>query len=189
MNRRGAIGAVATLAAAPALLLGGCAVVPRSITLSEAELQAQLARRFPLQRSVLDLLDLQLSDPRLQLDAASNRLATELTLRGVERRSGRSLQGRLALDYALRFEPADASVRLVQPRVRSLQLEPAPATPSRRVEMLQQMGIALAERALADLVLYQVSDERLRALRSAGYRPGVLRVTPAGLEITIEPLP
>ena len=51
------------------------------------------------------------------------------------------------------------------------------------------MGIALAERALDDLVLYQVPDARLRALRAAGYRPGALRVTPAGLEITIEPLP
>ena len=189
MNRRELLAAIGTPAAAATLLLSGCAAVPRSITLSEAELQAQLARRFPLQRSVLDRVELQLSDPRLQLYAASNRLATELTLRGVERRSGRSLQARLALDYALRFEPADASVRLVGPRVRSLQFEPAPATPSGRVEMLQQMGIALAERTLDDLVLYQVSDQRLRALRGAGYRPGVLRVTPAGLEITIEPLP
>lgn len=193
MNRRGwllsTVAAIGAPVASAALLLSGCAAVPRSITLSEAELQAQLTRRFPLHKSVLELVDLQLSDPLLRLDAASNRLATELTLRGVERRSGRSLQGRLALDYALRFEPADNSVRLDQPRVRSLQLDPAPATPSRRAEMLQQMGIALAERALDDLVLYQVPDARLRALRAAGYRPGALRVTPAGLEITIEPLP
>ncbi len=182
MNRRGAF------AACGALLLGACAIVPRSITLSEAELQDQLARRFPMQRSVLELIDLELSDPLLRLDAASNRLDTELTLRGVERRSGRSLQGRLALDYGLRFEPSDASVRLVQPRVRSLQFADMPPASSRRTEALQQMGVALAERLLDELVLYRLPQARVQALQRAGYRPGRLQLTPAGLEITIEPL-
>ena len=185
MNRRGALTALA------ALLLAGCAGlgVPRSIRLSESELQAQLAKRFPMQRSLLDLFDLQLSDPVVSLDAATNRLATELTLSGSERRSGRSLQGRLALDYGLRFEPADGSIRLVQPRVESLQLGDVPGLSPRRAAMAQQMGIALAERLLDDLVLYRVSAERLAALRSAGYQPGTLQVRPDGLEITIEPLP
>jgi hypothetical protein len=169
-------------------LLAGCAGVPPSITLREAELQAQLARRFPVQRSLLDSFDLELSDPQLRLDPAANRLATELLLRGGDRRSGRQLQGRLALDYGLRYEPADASVRLVQPRVERLQFDEAPAMSSRRGEMAQRIGVALAERLLDDLVLYRVPPERLEALRRAGYRPGALRVTPSGLEITIEPL-
>lgn len=183
MNRRAAAVALC------ALLLAACAGVPRSITLSEAELQVQLAKRFPVQRSLLDSVDLQLSDPVLRLDAAANRLATELTLLGSERRSGRSLQGRLALDYGLRWEPSDGSVRLVQPRVRSLQFADAAIASGRRAEMLQQMGVALAERLLDDLVLYRVPEARLQALRSAGYRPAKLQVTAAGLEIGIEPLP
>jgi hypothetical protein len=185
MNRRG----IAVMLGA--LLLVACAGlgVPHSIRLSESELQAQLVRRFPMQRSLLDTIDLQLSDPVLRLDAATNRLATELTLSGSERRSGRSLQGRLALDYGLRWEPADGSIRLVQPRVESLQLGDVPGLSPRRAEMAQRMGIALAERLLDDLVLYRVSAERLAALRSAGYQPGALQVTPDGLEITIEPLP
>lgn len=185
MNRRALIAGLA------ALLLAGCAGlgVPRSITLSERELQAQLAKRFPLQRSLLEMLDLRLSDPVVRLDPASNRLATELTLSGSERRSGRSLQGRLALDYGLRWEPADGSIRLVQPRVQSLQLGEVPGLSPRRAEMLQGMGIALAERLLDDLVLYRISAERLDRLRSAGFQPGTLQVRPDGLEITIEPLP
>jgi hypothetical protein len=170
------------------LALAGCAGVPQSITLREAELQAQLAKRFPVQRSLLDTFDLELSDPQLRLDPAANRLATELTLRGGDRRSGRQLQGRLALDYGLRYEPADGSVRLVQPRVERLQIDEASAISPRRAEMAQRMGVALAERLLDDLVLYRVPPERLETLRRAGYRPGTLRVTPAGLEITIESL-
>jgi hypothetical protein len=178
------------LALACCVLLAGCAGmgVPRSITLGEAELQAQLARRFPMQRSLLDTFELQLSDPTLRLDAPARRLATELTLRGSDRRSGRSLQGRLALDYGLRFEPADASIRLVQPRIESLQFEPEPGLSPRRSEMAQRVGIALAERLLEDLVLYRVPPERLERLKAAGFRPGTLQVTPAGVEITIEPV-
>jgi hypothetical protein len=173
-----------------ALLLAACssAFLPRSITLSEAELQAQLQRRFPMQRSLLELYDLQLSNPRLRLDGSANRLTTELTLSGTERRSGRNVQGRMLLDYALRFEPADASIRLVQPRVQSLDFAPEPGSSSRRAEMAQRMGIALAERLLDDFVLYRVPDERLQRLTAAGLRPGVLRVTPAGVEITFEPV-
>jgi hypothetical protein len=178
------------LALLACLLLSACAGmgVPRSITLGEAELQAQLAKRFPMQRSLLDSFDLQLSDPTLRVDASARRLATEMTLRGSERRTGRSLQGRLALDYALRFEPQDGSVRLVQPRIASLEFEPEPGLSPRRGEMAQRMGIALAERMLDDLVLYRVPEPRLQALKAAGFRPGMLQVTPAGVEITIEPL-
>jgi hypothetical protein len=179
------------LALACCLLLAGCAGmgVPRSITLGEAELQAQLDKRFPMQRSLLDAFDLKLSDPRLRVDAAARRLATELTLQGSDRRSGRILQGRLAVDFALRYEPLDASIRLVQPRIDSLEFSPEPGLSPRRAEMAQRLGVALAERLLDDLVLYRVPAERLEALRAAGYRPGTLQVTPAGVEITIEPLP
>jgi len=178
------------LALASMLLLAACAGmgVPRSITLGEDELQAQLAKRFPMQRSLLDTFELQLSDPMLRVDAPARRLATEMTLRGSDRRSGRSLRGRLALDYALRFEPQDGSIRLVQPRIASLEFEPEPGLSPRRSEMAQRMGIALAERLLDDLVLYRVPEQRLQALRAAGFQPGTLQVTPAGVEITIEPL-
>ncbi|HMO48968.1 MAG TPA: DUF1439 domain-containing protein [Rubrivivax sp.] len=181
MNRR-----AAALAAAAALLGGCAALLPASIVVSEAELQAQLQRRFPLQRSLLDSVDLELADPRVRLDASAQRIATELTLRGSERRSGRGLQGRLALDYALRYERADASVRLVQPRVQSLQFDEAPGLSGRRAESLQRIGLALAERLLDDLVLYRVPPQRLERLRRAGVQPGVLQVTPEGLEITLE---
>ena len=77
----------------------------------------------------------------------------------------------------------------MQPRIASLQFGDAPGLSPRRAEMLRDMGIALAERLLDDLVLYRLSAERLAALQRAGYRPGALRVTPDALEITIEPLP
>lgn len=173
------------------MLLAACAGlgVPRSITLGEAELQAQLAKRFPMQRSLLDTFELNLYEPRLRLDPQARRLATDLALQASDQRSGRSLQGRLSLDYALRYEPSDATIRLVQPRFQSLDFDAAPGLPPRQAELLRRMGIPLAERLLEDLVLYRVPAERLDKLKAAGFRPGTLQVTPAGVEITIEPVP
>ena len=51
------------------------------------------------------------------------------------------------------------------------------------------LGKEAAERLLEDLVLYRIPASRLDMLRAIGYRPGTLSVTPAGVEITIEPLP
>jgi hypothetical protein len=180
----------AWLAALGALSLAGCAslFVPRSIALSEAELQALLARRFPMQRSVLDAFELQLDEPRLRLDAQARRLSTELSLRGSERRSGRSVQGQLTLDYALRLEPADGSLRLVQPRVQRIELGSGPGGSVRLNETTQRIAATLIERALDDLVLYRVPSERLEQWRTLGFRPGTLEITPAGVEITIERL-
>ncbi|MGL6113180.1 MAG: hypothetical protein ACRC2B_24070 [Rubrivivax sp.] len=161
--------------------------MPGSITFSEHELQTQLSRRFPIQRNLLDMFDLRLSDPQMRLDAQARRLSTELKLLASDSRSGRSLRGRLALGYALRYEPSDGSIRLVKPRVESFDFEAVQGALPRRDEATQRMVIALAERLLDDLVLYRVPAERLAMLRAIGYRPGKLSVTPAGLEITIEP--
>jgi hypothetical protein len=173
------------------LLLTACVGlgVPSSITLGEAELQAQLDKRFPMQRSLLDTFELNLYEPRLRLDPQARRLATDLALRASDRRSGRSVQGRLALDYALRYEPSDATIRMVRPRIESLALDTASGLAPHQAELVQRMGMALAERLLDDLVLYRVPVERLDRLKAAGLRPGTLQVTPKGVEITIEPLP
>jgi len=161
--------------------------MPGSITFSEQELQSQLSQRFPIQRNLLDMFDLRLSDPLLRLDAQTRRLSTELNLHASDTRSGRSLRGRLGLGYTLRFELSDHSIRLVKPRVETFDFETGPGASLRRDEATQRLVMALAERLLEDLVLYRVPAQRLALLRAIGLRPGTLSVTPAGLEITIEP--
>jgi hypothetical protein len=54
---------------------------------------------------------------------------------------------------------------------------------------VQPVIISLAERLLDDLVLYRVPAARLDMLRAIGLRPGSLSVTPAGVELSLEPLP
>ena len=61
-------------------LLAACAGVggPRTFTLSEAELTQRVAEQFPWRKRYLELFDLNLSDPQIQLMPEQNRIGTRL---------------------------------------------------------------------------------------------------------------
>lgn len=183
--------------AAGPVLLSGCAGLggPTVITLGEAELVGLVNRAFPLQRRLLEVLDVQLSAPHLHLLPERNRLAVDLTLTTQERLLGGSGRGRLGFDSALRWEPADATVRLNQVRVQQLgfdsggapALDAVAASPSASgpASGAQRLGRTLAERLLEDLVIYRLSPERQASLRQLGLQPGAVTVTARGVEITL----
>ena len=169
------------LAAGATTLLAACAGLgPRSVTLSQADLQALIERQFPRDRRVLELIDVNLARPVIRLVPERNRISTELELSAVERLSGRALRGSLTLDHALRYEPSDATLRLAQVRVNDLKLDVGGTTLSGQAARL---GGLLAERLLDDLVLYRASDDKREALRRAGIDRAEVAVTARGIEL------
>ncbi len=194
MHRRCFLLAPAAVAlAGAAAQLQGCANLsqPRVITLSEAELSALVARAFPRQQQVLEVLDLQLSAPRLRLLPDANRLSVLLVVQAQERLRGGRGRGELGFDSALRFEPQDASVRLAQVRVQHLDFV-AGAESSLTLDALtslpgtaMRIGRMLAERLLEGLVVYRIGNQRLAQLHQLGLQPGAVTVTARGLEITL----
>jgi len=187
----------AALAAATGWGLGGCSPwnAPRVITLNEAELVDRVARLFPQSRRLLEVLDIELSTPRLRLLPESNRLALALWLRSRERLLGNAGHGQLAFDCALRWAPQDSSLRLTQVRVQQLWIErgAGPATPPTVATAPREattpparLSSALAEKVLEDLVIYRLGAEQQARLREAGLTPGA--VTARGVEITLQRL-
>jgi hypothetical protein len=150
------------LVAAGLGLLCGCASIdPRHLTLSAAEVQARVARQFPRQQRLMELLDVSLANPVVRLVPERNRMATTMDLQASERLSGRALRGSLAIDHGLRFEPSDATVRLVNVKVEGVKLELAGTPLSGQAARLAAL---LAERVLDDFVIYRVSDEKRQSL-------------------------
>jgi len=185
MNRRNLMTAMSAAAAAG---LAGCAGLgaPTVITLSETELRLLLAAVFPIQRRMLELLDLELTAPMLRLLPAQNRLALTLNMSSRERLSGKVGSGHLGFDSTLRYDTRDASVRLNQVRIERLSFDANPAAnPAAQPSSVARIGQALAERALEDLVIYRVPAERQATLRQFGLQPGAVTVTARGLEITL----
>ncbi|HEX5686499.1 MAG TPA: hypothetical protein VFY73_20920 [Ideonella sp.] len=174
---------VRALAAGAGAALAGCTGLmgaPR-VAYGEAELNQMLGRRFPLERRVLEALDLSLANPRLTLRPEAARLATEFDLLARDRVFGHSWRGQLALDYGLRFERSDNSLRLVGARVTRLTLDKGGGAQAERI------GALVIEQMLADTVIHRLKPEQIDRLTQAGYELGEVKVTVRGVEIDARP--
>jgi hypothetical protein len=166
-------------------LAGGCASIdPRTVTLSESQLQALIEQQFPRQQRLLEILDVSVSAPVIRLLPERNRIATAFDLSAVERMTGHALRGSLALDHGLRFEPSDATVRLSSVKVDVLKLELA-GTPLGG--QAARLGALLVEGILDDFVIYRVSEQKRQSLARAGVNNADVTVTSRGVELRFVP--
>lgn len=187
MNRFRRWAATGALLALPWLLaaLQGCALLapPDTVVLSEREIAALVDKAFPMDRRLLEVLDVTIAAPRLTLRPERNRIAAEIEVGAVDRLFGQALRGRLGFESGLRIEPGDQSLRLAQVRVTELRLDDGAAPPA----SAQRLGAALAERVLEDLVLYRLKPEQQARLARAGVQAAQVTVTGRGVEIGLAP--
>lgn len=162
--------------------LAGCASGPRTVEVPRERLEAALAQRFPFQSRYLDVIDLQVSAPRLALLPESNRLRTAFALTAASRLLRNPVAGDIELSFALRFAPADNSIRLADVRVERLELV---GLPEALRGQSQRLGPFLAERMLDGAVLHTFRPEDIA--RAQGWTPGEIRVTSRGVQVTLLP--
>ena len=170
-----------------ALVLSGCAALapsPRTYTVSPTQLLELIAQKFPFNSRVGELLDLEVLAPRLKLLPESNRIATELDVAVSERLFRNSFQGQLAMDYGLRFEPSDNSIRMTGVKVNRLRFS---GVPERYESVVNGLAPFLAERLLNDFSLHQISAKDLQVVQGWGYTPDSFKITPEGLSISLLP--
>jgi hypothetical protein len=183
-GRRWLLGATLGLVLAAA----GCAGPsgPRSVSLSLAQMQDKLATRFPLRYPVAGLAELNLQTPRLALRPERNRINAVVALEASGPALRRTHTGSLDVDFALRFEPSDQTVRATELQVNALQIDGLPAQAS---TLLAGLGPTLAQQALREVVVYQVRPRDLALADSLGLQPGRIIVTAQGLEIELAAKP
>ena len=169
-------------AGAGAVLIAGCATLPRSVELPREQIEAALARRFPRETRIAELLVLRVGAPRLTLLPESNRVRLAFHLDVMERIMRRAAQGELALSFSLRFEPTDATLRAADVRVEAIELQ---GIPEQWRGVLQSAGALAAEQFLEGAVLHAFTSEQLA--RAGGLRPGDIRVTPRGVRVELVP--
>jgi len=159
---------------------------PRSVNVPEERLQQALAERFPIKQRLADVLELEVLPPRLSLLPASNRLATDIDLNVADRLMGGRYNGRIALDFGLRFEPSDNTIRMTGARVNRVSMA---GVPEPYQTAITRNAPRLAERLFDNRVLHQFSDKDLNLVNGLGLEPGEITVTPKGLSVSLVPRP
>jgi Protein of unknown function (DUF1439) len=177
----------AVVALLPGMLLGmsACATSPRTLTLSQADLTRWAQTRFPMNRRVLEVLELTLGSPELSLRPESNRLAAVLNLSGKDRLFGRAFTGQLAFDGSLQFDANEQAVRLADVQVSQLTFQ---GLPSHVQSAAQGLGPWLVQQVFDRQALYRFKPEDLQRAAAAGLKPGALQVTTRGIELSLVPL-
>ena len=169
-------------------LLSGCAslIGTHDVDISESQLTLLMARQFPMERKVMEVIDLNITNPVLTLMPEANRVGTELDVSAVDRLFGSSATGHVKLDYALRFQPSDHTIRMTQVRVRDLAL----SSGSNNLRgAAQRIGGLVAENALENLVLYRMRPSQADEMDRLNLVASPITVTAQGLHMTVSPKP
>lgn len=152
-------------------------------TVSAARMQAAVAEKFPRRYPVAGLFDLALQTPVLRLLPAENRIGADIPVEAAGEALRRSYSGNFDLDFALRYEPSDRTLRAVDIRVNALRF---PGLRPEITEMLNSYAPVLAAQALREVVLHQLTAKDLALVETMGLTPGKITVTPAGLVIEMQ---
>ncbi|MFC4930798.1 DUF1439 domain-containing protein [Massilia sp. GCM10023247] len=167
-----------------AALLASCASVlgPREVDLPLYKLQASLDRRFPVDNRLLELFDVRLSRPQLDV-LPGDRVSLTVDASIAQSYLRNPLAGTLAFSGRLYVDPARSGVYLAEPRVERFAVSGLDAAAQRQ---LARAANGLLDRAILDIPVYSF---RMEDLRYAGvqYVPTRIATTANGLRVSLEP--
>jgi len=184
MKRRSIIAAAACGIAS--LGIASLAMAQPSYTVSAQQLQRVLAQRFPLRYAAAGLLEVIMRAPPLRFLPELNRLATELPVEAAGPALRHRYEGSVDVDFALRYERSDRSIRAHQIRVNAVRMEGLAPDAERLLDAYLRQ---LSQQALVEVVLHKLSAQDLALATTMGFEPGEITVTPQGLAIRFVPCP
>ena len=171
-------------AACGAALLASCASVlgPREVDLPLHKLQAGLDRRFPVDNRLLELFDVRLSRPQLNV-LPGDRVSLTVDASVAQSFLRTPLAGTLAFSGRLYIDQARSGVYVAEPRIERFAVSGIDESIGRQ---LTRAANGVLDRALLDIPVYSF---RMEDLRYAGvqYVPTRIATTANGLRVSLEP--
>ena len=181
-HRRRFLAATArTLALGSVALFIGCgALAQPSYTVPLAQLQEMVATKFPRSVPVQGLFDLNLQAPQLRLLPAVNRLGATMAVDAAGPALRRSHSGTFDVEFALRYEASDRTLRAHQIKLGRLDF---PTLKPAVTDLLNAYGPVLAEQSLREVTLHQLRPQDTAVFDGLGLQPGPITVTAKGLTV------
>lgn len=168
---------------APFAALAGFNFFTSEYTATRDELQAQIAKRFPVAERYAELFMVGLRDPQLGLDAGTNRATITAALTIASPLLAASpVQGVVAVSSALKYDAATRALRLDQPKAERLELQ---GVEGRDAERLQRVGAVVAQELLQGQVLRSFTADELTVGRKT-YEIGDITVLDNGIKVQLK---
>jgi hypothetical protein len=176
--------ALVSLAACGLLVSCASFVGPREVDLPLYKLQAGMDRHFPLDNRMLELFDVRLSRPQLEIQPDRDRIALTIDANVAPFFLKQAWTGSLALSGRLYVDPSRGGVFMADPRVDRVAIDGADASNQRQ---LAKVANLLIDKVVRDVPVYSF---RMEDLRYAGVQfvPTTIRTVPGALRVTLEPV-
>ncbi|MDM0113112.1 DUF1439 domain-containing protein [Variovorax sp. J22R133] len=174
---------VATVGPAPLAAFAGFNFFLSEYTATREELQAQIAKRFPVTQRYLEVFSVSLRDPRLALDAAANRasITAQLNISSPLLQPS-SVDGVVAVSSALRYDAPALALRLSEPRAERLEMQGVTGQDAVR---LQRIGGVVMQELLRDYPLRVFKPEELSFGRKT-YEIGEITVQQDDIKVQLK---
>lgn len=168
---------------APFAALAGFNFFTSEYTATRDELQAQIARHFPVRQRYAEIFTVGLRDPQLGLDERANRASiTALLSIASPLLRPSSVEGIVTVSSALKYDAAARALRLDQPTAERFELQ---GVTGRDAQQLQQIGAAVAQELLRDQPLRTFTAEELTVGRKT-YVIGDITVQKDGITVQLK---
>jgi hypothetical protein len=167
------------------LLLASCASLlgPRDVEVPLSTLQDAVSRKFPFNSRYLELLDINVSNPRIAMQPESNRVLTSMDVSFAPPFMNRSWNGNFAVSGRLRFDAARNAIVMAEPHVEKFAVD---GLDMPYAAQLVKIGRVLTEELLQDVPLYTFRPDDLH--RAGTYfTPSRISTTARGLVVTLVP--
>ncbi|ODN63318.1 hypothetical protein BA763_09235, partial [Burkholderia cenocepacia] len=155
--------------------------IPDHYTFSRGDVQKAVARKFPYQKTVAQVVDVSLANPAVNLLPDQNRVAVQLDAHFASPFLRGPVSGKFTVSGQLAYDAPSRSVVLKAPAVDSLVLD------GDAQMYAQQVGAAaglLATQLLTNYPIYTFKPEQLQ-FAGVNYEPGTITILTNGIRVAI----
>ena len=177
---------VASAAAAITLSLAACAAstfpfIPSHYTFSQQQVQEAVQRKFPYQRTISQVFNVELTNPVIGFLPDSNRVSVKLDAHLASPFLRQPVDGVFTLSSELAYDEASKSVVLKSPNVDSVNVS---GDAQAYTQQINAAAAVLATQLLTNYPIYTFKPEHLQ-FAGVNYEPGTITILTNGIRVQI----
>ena len=174
------------IAAIACAVLASCSTLigPRDVHVSLAKMQQGLERRFPIDKRVLSVLDVKLTQPQLSLQPERERVALSVDASVMPPFIRQTWRGSLAMSGRLVLDAQRNAVYLSEASVDKVNIAALDESQQRQFAKVASL---VADQLMHETPIYTFKPEELR-YAGVQFVPTRIQTTSSGLTVTFEPV-